>query len=103
MRGSVPGNKLKRVMVPGTSSVPSAARRLQAFEVQQLADTARALPAGWVVAVEAPHGQLALLPRDGLHRQSLTWVADGEASKCYRQRWIEGTLRWSPSSVRGTV
>lgn len=93
MRVRVPGNTIKRVVLPGTSSVPSAARRLQAFEVQQLAETARNLPAGWVVAIEAPYGQLALAPREGLHRQPLTWVADGEESKCYRQRWVHGTLR----------
>lgn len=67
--------------------MPSAARLLSALEQSELAATALALPAGWVVQVTAPHGQLAILPREYVHEQVRTFIADGQARRIYRHRW----------------
>jgi hypothetical protein len=64
--------------------VPSAARRLTALEAQQLGATAKALPDGWVVHVEAPHGQLALVPARDIVWQVGTWFADKRIGACRR-------------------
>lgn len=65
----------------------SAARLLSVEDVTQLGAIAEVLPATWVVAVEAPHGQVAILPRSSVRAQVATWVVDGAARKAYRQRW----------------
>jgi len=74
-------------MRPGEVTAPSAARHLQALEAAQLADTAKALPASWVVQIEAPYGQLAITPRDGAPIHVRCWVADPVARVVRRTRW----------------
>lgn len=83
---------LKGVPPTRRDAVPSAARGLNEREVADLAAIARALPAGWVVQVQPPRGQVAILPRaylDGFHR---CFVADAAAARIYRQNTVQGRL-----------
>jgi hypothetical protein len=78
---------------PEKGTVPSAARRLTELEAAQVATTARGLPPGWVVAVEAPHGQLSLKLRGDVPRSALCWVADAELGTIYRLGWLDASCR----------
>jgi hypothetical protein len=78
---------IKNVVAAGKGTVPSAARRLQRSEARELGETARALPDGWVVAIEAPYGQLAILPAPHVRHSVGCWVADKATSSCRRIAW----------------
>ena len=71
---------------PGEQAVPSAARRLSAFEAQQLGATASNLPSDWLLTVEAPYGQLAISPRDEARLHVRCWVADPRTRTCRRAK-----------------
>jgi hypothetical protein len=78
--------------------VPSAARLLNEVETLDLAAIARSLPAGWVVAIEPPHGQLTIRPRSYLEVAVRCHVADAELGVIYRMDSRQG--RRVPSRAR---
>jgi hypothetical protein len=57
-------------------------------DVAQLRDTALGLPPGWVVAIEPPYGQLAIVPRERHRRHATCWIIDGEKRRAYRTPWL---------------
>lgn len=76
--------KLKSTMgTPGRDS-PSVARALSDLEKECLAAIALALPASWVVTIEPPHGQVAIVPVAERHRFHRCWVASGDQRRIFR-------------------
>lgn len=74
---------------PGESS-PSVARSLSALEVDSLRAIALALPAGWIVQVTGPHGQLSMLPRRYAHAFHRAHAADRELGCVYAMNGLHG-------------
>lgn len=63
---------------------PSVARALSDLEAECLAAIALALPASWVVQVEPPYGQVAIMPVTERHRFHRCWVASGSQRRVFR-------------------
>lgn len=70
--------------------ITSAASDLQSVEVEQLVELARALPAGWIVQLTPPHGQLVMLPRSYAHAFHRCVIADRELSLVYKADGLHG-------------
>ena len=87
MTGASLGATIKNVVAAGKGTVPSAARRLSVLEAHELGETAMALPDGWVVTVEAPYGQLALVPAANVRWHTGCFVADRRSRRVTRLPW----------------
>jgi hypothetical protein len=57
---------------------------LSDLEAECLAAIALALPASWVVVIEPPFGQVAIMPVAERHRFHRCWVASGAQRRIYR-------------------
>ena len=78
---------IKNVVAAGKGTVPSAARRLTRSEASELGETAKALPDGWLVTVEAPYGQLSIAPGSTAKEGVGLWFADKRIGACRRRPW----------------
>lgn len=63
---------------------PSVARALSDLEKECLAAIALALPSSWVVVVEPPFGQVAIMPVQERHRFHRCFVASGKQRRIFR-------------------
>jgi hypothetical protein len=63
---------------------PIASAALARREQEDLRDLALALPPGWVVQLEPPHGQLAIRPASYRPRFHRCWVASRDRMKLFR-------------------
>ncbi len=61
---------------PPEGGVASVASVLLPEEIEALATIALALPDGWVVAILAPHGQVAIAPDAEMPYHTRCWQAD---------------------------
>lgn len=59
---------------------------LSALEREDIAAVALALPEGWIVQLEPPHGQMAITPRVGAPQYVACWSADRESRRMTRHR-----------------
>lgn len=73
--------KLKSIMPPWGERSPSVARSLSDLEADDVKAIALALPTSWQVAIEPPHGQLAISPRNGAKRFHRCWVASASLGR----------------------
>ena len=70
---------------PGEASASVASSDLFPAEVEALAAIALALPEGWIVAVLAPNGQVAIGPDNEVPYHVRCWQADGRTRRIRRQ------------------
>ena len=70
---------------PGEASASVASSDLLPAEVEALAAIALALPEGWIVAVLAPNGQVAIGPDNEVPYHVRCWQADGRVRRIRRQ------------------
>lgn len=72
---------IKPVETPPARLSPCVARSFSASDVSELTEVAGCLPHGWCLAVESPHGQLALTPVNGYHwaHRGMVFAPDGRA------------------------
>lgn len=75
-------------MAPAEITAPSAARHLSRSEQADLVALGRSLPAGWVVTIEAPYGQLALTPAGAERRHVRCFIVDADRRVITRAPWL---------------
>jgi hypothetical protein len=71
----------------GNQHSASVASTLLPEEVEALAAIALALPDGWIVAVLAPDGQLAIGPENEIPYHTRCWSASPATRRIRRRPW----------------
>jgi hypothetical protein len=76
--------KIKPIVASPAGDIPSAARALSGPERDSLIAIAKGLPDTWAVALEPPHGQVAIVPLACRRKFHRCWVAAPAFQKLFR-------------------
>lgn len=83
------GAKIEPVAATWGEHSPSVARALSRSDVADLAAIANGLPESWVVTIEPPHGQLAIVPIAQRRRYHRAYVASRKLGRIYRDSGLD--------------